>query len=127
MSTYRRWVWADDATEEQMTSAANKGAVERFAREARGLFDSIPDPADRDDRANDGFEDYLASLNEEEPGAADRYLAKRAAETAAKWGEIEALEEMMSARGARFARDYEHHNEDEGRMEWAERNRDEYP
>lgn len=117
--TYRSWKWLDDATEEQIDDAANEGAVERLADEARSLYDSIPDPRrDYDDDSDGGPE-----FESDEEAAA--YETSRAKGIKSKWGQLEAIEEMMAARGARFARDYEHHNEMESQIEYLE-NRGEY-
>jgi hypothetical protein len=116
MMTYRHWKWSDDATEEQIESKTNEAAVERLAAEARQLYDSIPQPRryDDEDRGDDGqFDD----MTDEEYAA---WKQRRADEITAAWGQIEAIVELMSARGAVFARDYEHWNEDERLVEYLE-------
>lgn len=105
--TYRRWTWADTATEEQMESVQNNAACDRLAEEARALYDSIPDP-----RANRDL-DYA----DEDPefDTKDEYESwrkERLAGIQIKWGQLSAIENLLHARGGRFARDYEHCNQD---------------
>lgn len=118
---YQSWTWLDDATEEQTDDELNLAAIERLACEARQLFNSIPDPRRAWD-GDDGRDEPEFDSAEE----AEAFTQRQRKATTDKWGQLEAIEELMAARGARFARPYEHHNEDERAIEWMERDRDEY-
>lgn len=125
MMTYRSWTWLDDATEEQTENVANKAAVERLAAEARQLYDSIPDP--QDERTQERRDCAYEAAYEEGGEEAVKKLKQRwSDEKKSAFGQLEAIEELMAVRGARFARDYEHWNEDEKRIELAENSDDHY-
>lgn len=119
--TYRGWKWLDDATEEQTESATNRAACDRLAAEARSIYDSIYDP--RDEYQVERFHGYVDSLETEEEQ--EKALREHSAAQQEKRGGIAAIEELLAVRGARFARDYEHWNEDEKAMEYAENRYDE--
>jgi hypothetical protein len=77
----------------------NHAACERLAEEVAVLYRSIPVPSDPEDEdpREEAFADYLDTLNQEEQAAA---IARRKADTAAKWAQIEAIEELLDVRGA---------------------------
>jgi hypothetical protein len=137
------WAWRDDATEEQRESAANEAACDRLAAEARNLYNEIPEIPRRGDdespectaedarweelveRITDDWADDLTAeqLDEVIQRAGDADKEEQAEKRRGQWGQIEAIEELLSARGGRFCRPYEHWNEDERAMEYAERDR----
>ena len=150
--TYQNWTWLDVATEEQREDAANAAAVERLCEEARRLYDAIPEPSSNRDRDDDrageadeaAWEDLcdrvwqrLTEIEDEEnveftrdqiqeiqQRAGDAYQQDKADQKKAAFGQLDAIEELMEVRGARFTRPYEHWNEDEQLMEYMERDRD---
>lgn len=114
--TYRSWKFLDDATEDQMDDSANVAACDRLCNEARSLYDSIPQPRRHDDE-DDGRDDTPEFDTDEE---FEEWKKSRAKGIKSLWGQLEAIEGLLAARGARFARDYEHHNEDEQFIEYLE-------
>ena len=115
--TYQNgWTWCDGATEEQTASAANEAAIERLADEARHLYASIPDIRRHED---DDTPEPEFDTDEEYEEYRKRLLHDRQA----AFGQLEAIEQLMAARGARFRRPYEHWNEEERQVEYAERDR----
>lgn len=132
MSRYTSgWTWQDNATEEQMTAPGAEAQCRLYAEHIARLYREIPD-----DSANERFEQSLEQVYETaheesesfDPRAA-HYMANKVVEAvklqhAAKvsllWDQIEFFEQKLLERGARLRRPYEHHNEDEQRMEHAE-------
>jgi hypothetical protein len=147
---YSSWTWADNATTEQCEDLANKIAIDRLCAEASRIFEDIPEvPSVRgEDHAAAAEEARWESLMErlesdlrdveDEEGVAltkDQFfeICSRAENAADQerdnqrrmaFATLDAIEDLMAARGARFKRSYEHWNEDERRMEYLERNRD---
>lgn len=117
--TYRGWKWADGATEEQMEDLANKAACDRLADEARVIYDAIPDPRAR--YQDDDMHDPEFDTDEEYQA----WREERRKAVRIQWGQLAAIEELLGARGGRFARDYEHWNEDEALVERMENPPDE--
>jgi len=115
---YQNWKWCDTATEEQMDSESNTAAVNRLAAEARQLYDSIPEI-----RRRGGHEDYDdgPDFEFESDEDAKEYSERLRKNRVEAFGQLDAIESLMSVRGARFARPYEHWNEDEQLMEYLER------
>ena len=115
--TYQKWEWRDDATEEQKESESNHAAVTRLAVEARDIYDSIPEPRDCD-----GRDDFEFDSAEDQHAFEEKQKRKRAE----AFGLLEALEEMMDARGACFVSSdsYTHWNEDADRIRHMETRHD---
>lgn len=118
--TYQKWEWRDDATEEQTTSESNRAAVIRLAVEARDTYDSIPDSRRCDDE--DGRDDFEFDSVEE----MHAFEAKQKQKRAEAFGLLEALEDLMHARGACFVSSdsYAHWNEDADRIRYQEERND---
>jgi hypothetical protein len=134
------WTWLDDATEEQTESVSNKAAIDRLSNEASSIYQSIPEVRRRgyddddsysaeDARAENEAEritdDWREELTEEQLEqviqlAFEDLKWQDSEKKQAQFGQIEAIEQLMAARGARFMREYEHWNEDEKLMEYLE-------
>jgi hypothetical protein len=121
--TYQKWEWRDDATEEQTESASNKAAVTRLAAEARTIYDSIPESRRDDD--DDGRDDFEFDSVEE----MHAFEAKQKQMRTEAFGQLEALEELLSARGACFTSGdgYERWNEDAERIRYLESKENDCP
>jgi hypothetical protein len=76
---------------------------------------------DRQAREEDGYD--CGPDDDDEPGLAARIDAGRKVRDELRRKELESIEEMLSDRGARMARPYEHWNEEERFMEYSERER----
>lgn len=131
-----------------MDDAGNRAAVERLATEACRIYDAIPEIRRRGDdddgptaddfqwedacdRLNCDLDDLDVIVTPEQRCEIEARLGEglkdaKAEARAAAFGQLDAIEELMAGRGARFARPYEHHNEDEARIEYAERDREDY-
>lgn len=118
---YQNWAWLDDATNKQREDTQNEAAIVRLCREAASLYNSIPEPGD--ERTMEALDNALDHADSDEH--AEQIKAQFANRNKSSWGTLDAIEEMMAARGARFMRPYEHHNENERAMEYAESNQ--YP
>lgn len=128
MSRYTSgWTWLDEATDEQRDCPHNTAACERLYAEISLAYESIPDRSDEhylesvDMAREDAYERALDAGGEEAADAAVvAFDAARANKGRAAWGNIEAVEELLRARGARLKREYEDWNEDEQRVRLAE-------
>lgn len=108
MSRYTSgWTWRDDAEEHDETNA---GACDRISKEIAQLYNSVPDPDDERYQNNLDVA-YEAKCEEEGHEAAKKLMQTIKNKISRTWGEIEALEEMLIARGGRLRDPYEHHNE----------------
>lgn len=100
---------------------ALQAEVDELARRWSALHDEIEREGwDRQARRESG-EDYAP--DDDEPGFAAKVEAQRRMRGELQARELEAIEELLAARGARMMRPYEHWNEDERYMEWSERDR----
>lgn len=145
MNYQNGWTWIDDGETdiEQFDTPSNRAAIERLSNEARDLYNEIPEVRRRgyddggysaeDARAEDmadsittEFEEILTEEQLEEviSWGIDDLKHQSSEKKAAQFGQLEAIEQLMAQRGARFARPYEHWNEDEKFMEYSERDRD---
>lgn len=144
MNYQNGWTWHANATEQQMESAHNKALCDRLAQEARNLYNEIPEvrrrgydddcdysaedarAEDTADRVTTELEDSLTSEQLEQVicRAFDDLKQQDADKRAAQFGRLEAIEQLLHLAGGRFCRPYEHWNEDERAMEYAERDRD---
>jgi hypothetical protein len=88
MNYQNGWIYRDDATEAQI-DAANEPRLDKLAEEAATLFREIPEPSRR----------FSFAISK------------------SIWQRIEVIEELLRDRGARFVRNNERYNEDEGRRD----------
>lgn len=96
MNYQNGWIHLEEATEKQL-SASNDARRDELAATAASLFRQIPEVN----------ESHYAQ-NEHRRGFA---IAKML------WRKIEVIEELMHDSGARFVRNNERYNEDEGRRD----------
>lgn len=128
MSSYTSgWTWRDDATDEQVNDKKNEAAIERLYREISSAYESIHDRSDerggesRDMALEAAYED--AGSDEAGEVAVAALKARWSDQAKGSWGTIEAVEQLLHARGARLKRPYEDWNEDEQRVRFAEESR----
>ena len=146
MNYQNGWTWLENATESQMESASNKAAIERLANEAKFLYDSIPEVRVRGYDNEDSYsaeearaENVAEDIESEFEGTLTGEQMEQVFQMAfsdlklqdsekkqAQFGQLDAIEQLMASRGARFQRPYEQWNEDEKYMEYMERDREEY-
>lgn len=145
MNYQNGWVWSEDSTEEQRAARGAEAALNRLSQEAANLYNEIPEARssrDWDDENAGAAEDAqwesiqdaidseygqdLTSeqLREVQERAWDAAKQDRSDSKADQFAQLEAIEELLSIRGARFKRAYEDWNEDEKFMEYSERDRE---
>lgn len=139
------WVWIEGAEIASLDTASNCAAIDRLCNEARNLYNLIPEVRRKGDdedscsaedaqcediaeRIETEFAEILTDEQREEviQMAFEDLKRQKSEEKAAQFGQLEAIEQLMAQRGARFKRPYEHWNEDEKHIEYLERDRNEY-
>jgi hypothetical protein len=130
----RNWTWIEDADESNMTDEqlaemeakhdAITPVLDRLAREWSNLTEMEERRGwDRQARMEDG--DYEPDYDTDEEAEAARLMAREmdTVRAARHDAEVSAIESALARHGARMMRPYEHWNEDEAYMAYAERDR----
>ena len=120
MSNTRDWTWLDSATEEQTENPENEAEIKELVSQWNNLHNEEEQRYFAKDDRDDDYEDYLATMEEDQPGFIAEQKAKENVRIELYEKQMSTIENMLAERGARMCRPYEHFNEEEKYMEYME-------